>query len=411
MLPTASHVIETPITLGDGETLDGHGQTYTLPGGWDFAPISAVNVTGATIRNLSIVAPPDNLGGVTGIINLQRTKKVRLENVTIQAAGRRDGTPNKGLPLIIWETQDTLVENSAFSYSPHWNVEASGNDRLTLRRVDAHHGHFDGIKLATANTDTLIDNCWCHDNGHNGGVGDGIDFCHGAARCDIVNTKCNHNTNGITFKYGPWNPGGSDDAPRVPCYGVKIRGGSLSHNDSSGLFAQGFSGKPPAGVEGDSAPWPMTFSVSDVVAENNTNHGFLVGAGTWTFRGCLAYRNQQHGFYISDLARDCHLSDCDAIANLNANFNIWAKRTDLTNCKAFGVDVFNTPANNWKNAVRVSQYGINLQWKPVRGGDHGVFRRVINKFSIHENDKPKNLPPHHWEDEPKNGPAARSAGR
>jgi len=406
MLPAADHVIRETLRLAEGQTLDGHGQIYTLPEGFNFAPIVAQDIAGATIQNLTIIAPADSLERITGLITVRKTTGVTIRNVTLQAASRGSGGKS-ALPLIIWDTSGTLVENSRFSHSPHWNIESTKNRRLLLRRVESHRAHFDGIKLATSNYDTVIDSCHCHSNGFGrGGVGDGIDLTHGATRVNIVNTVCENNTNGICFKYAPWHK--NHETGRVPCYGVSIRGGSLSHNNSSGLFAQGFSGPPPDGVEGDAAPWPIGFTISDVVAERNTNHGFLVGAGTWTLKNCTAYRNGGHGFYISELSKYCRLSDCLAVANADANFNIWGRRTDLDHCTAYGVDVWEYPADDWQAAPPLSRFGINYQWKPARGADHGEFWRVVNKYSKKENDKPRNLPAHAWHDDTRTGgPNAR----
>ena len=58
----ADNIIRESIVPRSGQILDGEGRTYFLLAGWDFMPIHLDQVECVTLRDMTIIAEPDDLG-------------------------------------------------------------------------------------------------------------------------------------------------------------------------------------------------------------------------------------------------------------------------------------------------------------------------------------------------------------
>lgn len=397
----ADRIITEQTVVKNNSVIDGHGETWTVAEGWDYSPIVIKGSGDVMLKNINIVASKDACTRLHGMVWIEDAYDVILDNVTLECSGEPGGTPGP-VPLMVRKSKDITVKNCDISYSPlGHNVDLQDTLRVKLIDNNIHHAYYDGVKVGKANYSFLLQGNHCHHNGMtpSDGVaaGDGIDLTHGSCGGDLISNICEFNDNGITFKYANWNEaihGGS----REGCYGVNIIGGSLKYN-GNGLFAQGYSGGSGSNTGNEfNSPYPMGFNVSGVLSEDNENHGFIVGDGSWNFDNCTAYKNGGHGMYLTENARGCIVRNLMSVANTESNLNVWGPNNDIYNAKCYGVDVFQIPYSRWRNSdpTPVTGYGINHQWKPVRQKNHGVYTRCVNEFSEKSNGKPQHLPDKCW---------------
>jgi hypothetical protein len=417
-LPSGTMIINT-VVPSSGETIDGGGRTFILPPNWNYPAIRIENVKDVTVKNLTIRAMHDNLSRVWGVISiLYRSENIRLENVRIIGSGHlRDPPHNRsegklgtnlqqgimciggndevGLKRI--KITDCDVGYCPFSYGMHID-HING---LTIRDSRFHHHGTAGIKGVNRISNVVLDTVEADNNGQAGGVGDGISF-NGGQACDFVNLYCHHNTkNGLGSKYTPWN----ESPPRVPFYGWSIRGGSFSDNGLSGVFFQGWSGNPPSGANGATAPLPIGYNATGCRAERNGNMGWHIGDGEWNLHQLVIAHNGSNGLdLLPTTTARCSVSQCLIYANGKnvpnaANITLAGPGHRFRDCKLFGVDIQSTHSEiESGSAEKYSTFGINYQYpnKFPGGTDHSRFEGVVNMYSKGENGKPGRLPQEFW---------------
>ena len=396
----ADNIIRESIVPRSGQILDGEGRTYLLLAGWDFMPFHIDRVECVTLRDMTIIAEPDDLGRLSGIITMLKSNRITLDNVRIIGSGDSGGTRHQ---TICWvqHCEDVTLNNCHFSMSPkNWNLWLAYTTNVSILGGHYSHAYYDGIKVGNDNVKLLIQNAKCHHNGRvtagEGATGDGIDITHGASGgCDIISVHCYSNDNGLTFKYAPWRDH-TVTRDRIPVFGVNVVGGSYDNN-GNGIFLQGFSGEPPAGADGSNCPFPMGINLRGTSANNNTNTGIVLGAGSFNVTDCLTYKNGLNGIDLSTDAKWCSVRNHRSIANRSANINQWGQLNSFYNCYCDGRDVISGNHDDLGKLPRVSKMGINWQWKPARGRNHGFIHHTYNEGSQAANGKPDHLPDYRWE--------------
>ena len=141
----------------------------------------------------------------------------------------------------------------------------------------------------------------------------------------------------------------------------------------------------------------MGINLRGTSANNNTNTGIVLGAGSFNVTDCLTYKNGLNGIDLSTDAKWCSVRNHRSIANRSANINQWGRCNSFYNCYCDGRDVIAGNHDDLEKLPRVSKMGINWQWKPARGRAHGFIHHTYNEGSQAANGKPEHLPDYRWE--------------
>lgn len=228
------------------------GGTVTVPAGTYLLGTSAGGVevypNGQPIQNAIIINKPNVVlkgAGATTILKLKAHAKMRAiavsaNNVTIDGVVV-DGNKTQRDGSVSWpsgDVVDTLIGG----------FHVSG---LTVENCEVKNGIEDAIGVWQSR-DTLVQNCYSHDNGTPQAGGMGIAFS-ASTRAKAIHNRLENNTGGV------WTAFGSQS--------VTIQNNTIKNNSQSGITIGGFSAATGAG----------------------TNTGFTVSGNTITGNGSAGY--------------------------------------------------------------------------------------------------------------------------
>ncbi len=232
--------------MGEGETFDGGGATYTVPPGVLWPGIEVRS--GATLKNVKL----------TTLYNSSEGVQVRGDNVTVQN-----------------------VNTNGFRFG----IRVDDSDSVLIEDCETHHSRFDGIKLYKMATNIHIRRCDSHDNGTGWPVaGDGIDTYAGGMGVLIEDCNFSNNKgNGVTVKTNSSNR----DEPEV--YGIPtdttIRRTVCNDNYGSGLTAYAFP------LDDETIPLYEVATFEDCECKRNGNSGVLLNADQITLTNIVLEGN------------------------------------------------------------------------------------------------------------------------
>lgn len=240
--------------VGEGETFDGGGATYTVPPGVLWPGIEVRS--GATLKNVKL----------TTLYNSSEGVLVNGDNTTVQN-----------------------VETNRFRFG----IRVDDSDDVLIEDCNTHHSRLDGLKLRKMATNIHIRNC---DSQHNGqdwptNAGDGIDTYAGGMGVLIEDCNFSNNKgNGVTTKTD------SDNRDEPEVYGIPtdttVRRCVCNFNMGSGLTAYAFP------LDDETIPLYEYATFEDCECRSNGNYGVLINADHVTATNIQLDSNGLAGVWI-----------------------------------------------------------------------------------------------------------------